>query len=46
MPLFLMCDPTDFQVTAAQQNPITQRPTRVIYERVATGVGSSQRLFE
>jgi DEAD/DEAH box helicase domain-containing protein len=44
-PLFLMCDPADIQVTAEQQNPITQRPTLVIYERVAAGVGFSQRLF-
>ncbi|MCA9949351.1 MAG: DEAD/DEAH box helicase [Anaerolineales bacterium] len=45
-PLFLMCDPGDIEVTAEQQNPITQAPTVVVYERVAAGVGFSQRLFE
>jgi DEAD/DEAH box helicase domain-containing protein len=44
-PLYLMCDSGDIQVTAEQQNPLTQRPTLVIYERVAAGVGFSQRLF-
>ena len=45
-PLYLMCDPRDIQVSAESRNPITQAPTIVIYERVAAGVGFSQRLFE
>ncbi|MFZ0546444.1 MAG: DEAD/DEAH box helicase [Candidatus Promineifilaceae bacterium] len=45
-PLFLMCDPGDIQVTAENRNPITQSPTVVVYERIAAGVGFSQRLFE
>lgn len=45
-PLFLMCDPTDIQVLAENRNPLTAAPTVVIYERVAAGVGFSERLFE
>jgi DEAD/DEAH box helicase domain-containing protein len=45
-PLFLMCDPADIQVSAENRNPITQSPTVVVYERIAAGVGFSQRLFE
>ncbi|MFQ5400994.1 MAG: DEAD/DEAH box helicase [Anaerolineae bacterium] len=45
-PLYLMCDPTDIQVSAETINPLTQAPTVVIYDRVAAGVGFSQRLFE
>jgi DEAD/DEAH box helicase domain-containing protein len=45
-PLFLMCDPADIQVSAESRNTLTQAPTVVIYERVAAGVGFSQRLFE
>ncbi len=45
-PLYLMCDPGDIQVSAENRNPLTQAPTVVIYERIAAGVGFSQRLFE
>jgi DEAD/DEAH box helicase domain-containing protein len=45
-PLYLMCDPGDIEVSAESRNPLTQAPTIVIYERVAAGVGFSQRLFE
>jgi DEAD/DEAH box helicase domain-containing protein len=45
-PLYLMCDPGDIQVSAESKNPITQAPTIVVYERIAAGVGFSQRLFE
>lgn len=45
-PLFLMCDPADIQVSAENRNPITKSPTVVVYERIAAGVGFSQRLFE
>ncbi len=45
-PLFLMCDVNDIQVSAEMINPLTKAPTLVIYERVAAGVGFSQRLFE
>ncbi len=45
-PLFLMCDPGDIQVSAENRNPLTQAPTVVVYERIAAGVGFSQRLFE
>jgi len=45
-PLYLMCDPSDIQVSAESRNPITQAPTVVVYERAAAGVGFSQRLFE
>lgn len=45
-PLYLMCDPGDIEVSAESRNPLTQSPTVVVYERVAAGVGFSQRLFE
>ncbi|MCP5094182.1 MAG: DUF1998 domain-containing protein, partial [Chloroflexi bacterium] len=45
-PLFLMCDPTDIEVVAESRSPLTQAPTLVVYERVAAGVGFSERLFE
>ncbi|MGW8318175.1 MAG: DEAD/DEAH box helicase [Candidatus Promineifilaceae bacterium] len=45
-PLYLMCDPADIEVSAENRNPLTQAPTVVIYERVAAGVGFSERLFE
>jgi DEAD/DEAH box helicase domain-containing protein len=41
-----MCDPGDIQVGAEALNPLTRAPTVVVYERVAAGVGFSQRLFE
>jgi DEAD/DEAH box helicase domain-containing protein len=44
-PLFLMCDPGDIQVSAETRNPLTAAPTVVVYERVAAGVGFSERLF-
>jgi DEAD/DEAH box helicase domain-containing protein len=45
-PLYLMCDPGDIQVSAESRSPLTQAPTIVVYERVAAGVGFSQRLYE
>jgi DEAD/DEAH box helicase domain-containing protein len=45
-PLFLMCDPTDIEVVAESRSPLTQAPTLVVYERVAAGVGFSERLFD
>ena len=45
-PLFLMCDPGDIQVSAEALSPLTKAPTVVVYERVAAGVGFSQRLYE
>lgn len=44
-PLFLMCDPSDIEVSAEVRNPLTRAPTILIYERVAAGVGFSERLF-
>jgi len=45
-PLHLMCDPADIYSTVDIRNPITRAPTVMIYERVAAGVGFSQRLYE
>jgi DEAD/DEAH box helicase domain-containing protein len=45
-PLFLMCDPSDIHSNVDVRNPITRAPTVVIYERIAAGVGFSQRLYE
>ncbi len=44
-PLYLMCDPSDIEVSAEGRSPLTQAPTLVIYETVA-GVGFSERLFD
>ncbi|MCA9973895.1 MAG: DEAD/DEAH box helicase, partial [Anaerolineales bacterium] len=44
-PLYLMCDPGDIQVSVESQSPLTKAPTLVVYERIAAGVGFSQRLF-
>jgi DEAD/DEAH box helicase domain-containing protein len=41
-----MCDPGDIQVGAEAMNHLTKAPTVVVYERIAAGVGFSQRLFE
>ncbi|MEM8860944.1 MAG: DEAD/DEAH box helicase [Chloroflexota bacterium] len=45
-PLFLMCDPSDIQVTAESRSPLTGAPTIVIYEQIAAGIGFSEKLFE
>lgn len=45
-PLYLMCDPTDIQVTAEAENSLTKAPTILIYEQTPAGVGFAQRLFE
>lgn len=45
-PLFLMCDPGDILVSVESISPLTKAPTLVIYERVAAGVGFSQRLYD
>lgn len=45
-PLFLMCDPGDIQVGAEMVSPLTKAPTIVVYERIAAGVGFSQRLYD
>lgn len=45
-PLFLMCDPGDIQVSVESLSPLTKAPTLVVYERVAAGVGFSERLYE
>ncbi|MCP4425367.1 MAG: DEAD/DEAH box helicase [Chloroflexi bacterium] len=45
-PLYLMCDPSDIRVSAESRSPVAKAPTVVVYERVAAGVGFSQRLFE
>lgn len=45
-PLFLMCDPGDILVSVESQSPLTKAPTLVVYERIAAGVGFSQRLYE
>jgi DEAD/DEAH box helicase domain-containing protein len=41
-----MCDPGDIQVGAEMVSPLTKAPTIVVYERVAAGVGFSQRLYD
>lgn len=45
-PLFLMCDHGDIEVSVESLSPLTLAPTLVIYERIAAGVGFSQRLYE
>ncbi len=41
-----MCDPGDILVSVESISPLTKAPTLVIYERVAAGVGFSQRLYD
>lgn len=45
-PLFLMCDPTDIEVSADSRHPLTRLPTIIIYEQTPAGVGLAGRLFE
>jgi DEAD/DEAH box helicase domain-containing protein len=45
-PLFLMCDPRDLGVSTAVHAPWSRRPTVVLYERVAGGVGFGETLFQ
>ena len=44
-PLFLMCDPTDIEVSAETRHPLTAAPTLIIYEQIPAGVGLAERLF-
>ena len=45
-PLYLMCDPGDLGVSAVAQAPWSRRPTIVLYERAAAGVGFGEALYE
>ncbi len=45
-PLYLMCDPGDLGVSAVAHAPWSGRPTIVIYERAAAGVGFGEALYE
>ncbi|MBN1231018.1 MAG: DEAD/DEAH box helicase [Anaerolineales bacterium] len=46
-PLFLMCDPTDLDVYSDPAADFTEgNPVVLIYERIPTGIGFSERLFE
>jgi DEAD/DEAH box helicase domain-containing protein len=44
-PLFLMCDPRDLGVSTSVHAPWNSRPTVVIYERAAGGVGFGETLY-
>src|SRR5262249_2587318 len=44
-PLYLMCDPRDLGTLAQVRAPFTGAPTVYVYERVAGGVGLSEKLF-
>ena len=45
-PLFLMCDPRDLGVSSELRCVTTDRPTIFLYDRVPSGVGSAEKLFE
>src|SRR5262249_34460522 len=44
-PLFLMCDPRDLAVATSVHMPWSRRPTVVVYERAAGGVGFGETLY-
>ena len=45
-PLHLMCDPRDITAIAELRGKETNAPTITIFERVAGGIGLSERLYE
>jgi DEAD/DEAH box helicase domain-containing protein len=45
-PLYLMCDPRDLGVEAETRSKMTRGPTITFYDRVAEGLGLSERLYE
>jgi DEAD/DEAH box helicase domain-containing protein len=45
-PLYLMCDPRDLGVEAEARSTTTRGPTITFYDRVAEGLGLSERLYE
>ncbi|MBM3121006.1 MAG: DEAD/DEAH box helicase [Chloroflexi bacterium] len=45
-PLYLMCDPRDLGVEAETRARTTRAPTITFYDRVAEGLGLSERLYE
>jgi DEAD/DEAH box helicase domain-containing protein len=45
-PLYLMCDPRDLGVEAETRSKTTRGPTITFYDRVAEGLGLSERLYE
>jgi DEAD/DEAH box helicase domain-containing protein len=45
-PLHLMCDPRDLGLTAELRGAETKLPTLTLYDRVADGIGFSERLYE
>ena len=45
-PLYLMCDPRDIGIVAEQRSAFTGLPTVTLYERVPSGIGFSQMLYE
>ena len=45
-PLYLMCDPRDLGVEAETRSKTTHGPTITFYDRVAEGLGLSERLYE
>jgi len=45
-PLYLMCDPRDLGAEAETRSKTTRGPTITFYDRVAEGLGLSERLYE
>lgn len=45
-PLFLMCDAHDLGVTSELRSLQTRQPTIYLYDRVPSGVGFAEKLFE
>ena len=45
-PLYLMCDPRDIGIVAEQRSAFSGLPTITLYERVPSGIGFSQMLYE
>jgi DEAD/DEAH box helicase domain-containing protein len=45
-PLYLMCDPRDLGVATSVHAPWSRRPTVVLHERAAAGVGFGETLYQ
>jgi len=45
-PLYLMCDPRDLGTHVEIRSKITKGPTITLYDRVAEGLGLSERIYE
>ena len=45
VPLYVLCDPRDFNAWPMLQSPFDQRPTLYVYDRYRGGIGIARRLY-